>query len=1316
MKIERNNLLSDLVDFSLQNSGLIVGKPGIGKSYMIRQLRKSLRTKGVLSFLVRIDNIYDSTDAAIQSELNLNENWIEEFKKVKLSGEHKSVLFFDAFDSARDETLRKGVLMQIKRAKQELKEKWNIIVSVRSYDASKSPELLRLFPVNEFDDEALYARRIEIGEVTEAEIIEGIRGNEKLLQFYSASSEALKTILKVPFFLKLLEEIVKNSSVEVLEEIKKFSSETQLLESYWKMKIINRPNHVEMELLLSRFTKLMIKERTLSEAKDKVFKAENLVPPEIFAYLRSENILDEVSLNNTRLAFSHNILFDFAVSVFALTEDYDELLGFIKEDRSRPFFLRPSFVYFFTALWFRKPDIFWSCYWKLHVENIKEIQLFQRLVLNGIIVAEFNRPEELRHILSYTDQEVRVIVIRNLLQSMRFIRNIAEPKDTELLLELSGQLHIAFIFEFGYLLDRSVNVAKDILKEKCGVVARRYLDFVLTKRKEEKVEILDRMGSTRGVELVARTYETNIEQSKDLLRRVIDLLKEPNFEIWYFSNLAEQLKHILPHDPEFVAEIYLVIFYHWETDQSKTQMGGSVIMNFTSTRRQDFEMCHFRLEQFFPTFLSNATVIALPVGMKIANDYVIHDRRRFMGDEGIERFHYGIYQCSYFVDLSSIWSDNLAYHKPADFFNDILSLIESLILQDDLQWEKLVTMYIINAKVGYSWKRLFVLAEKYPGKLHAQIFPLLLAKPLVKGPDTSYEIRSCIAAFVPYLSDEQIKSIEEILFNIYEQERDNTLSQALSRIPAHKLQLKRSKDFLDQFGVRENVPPIQHHSSVETYTTEMWLKEKGVDLDNETNRTFSVLGNELDAFSSRWMNSDPPKEEQDPIITKVKSVFFGLVEKQEQLPSDLYSSVLRECVRAAAILCRNLSEFSKEDSRLMEEIIITGYQTISSTDIQYEEEDKSPYHGWGPTVRIDAADAWVDLYIHLRSEKLLRFLIDAIRNKNGIVRFMVIKRLVSIADVNYNLYWELITERLENETDSFVYAGLIGNLKFQPPIIQIQGPFVINLIEEHLDFFSSDSFVERYVELLLWLMRKHNVPLAEQTLYLAYDKPILCKYIIFEVFEKSNPSWPQNNYKDNPDLFKKEFALILHYVTTVGENLLAILPEELNQQNEKAQQAFKTIDEIILRIFFQLEAKRIRNSNYRFPINYVSRKTFYFLIKPIYKQIIDISSKIGGLGLITGHTAHYFIQSLNIMLSDDPKDILEMITRITRFSISGGYTFDSYAMSEMVKLTEKLLADHRDLLMEEEAFENVIDMLDIYINSGWVDALDLLWKLDEVFR
>lgn len=62
------------------------------------------------------------------------------------------------------------------------------------------------------------------------------------------------------------------------------------------------------------------------------------------------------------------------------------------------------------------------------------------------------------------------------------------------------------------------------------------------------------------------------------------------------------------------------------------------------------------------------------------------------------------------------------------------------------------------------------------------------------------------------------------------------------------------------------------------------------------------------------------------------------------------------------------------------------------------------------------------------------------------------------------------------------------------------------------------------------------------------------------------------------------------------------------------------------------------------------------------------------------------------------------------------YTFDSFAIREIISLTEHLVADHRDLLLEEEAFSNLIGILDIYINSGWVDALELLWKLDDIFK
>jgi len=75
-----------------------------------------------------------------------------------------------------------------------------------------------------------------------------------------------------------------------------------------------------------------------------------------------------------------------------------------------------------------------------------------------------------------------------------------------------------------------------------------------------------------------------------------------------------------------------------------------------------------------------------------------------------------------------------------------------------------------------------------------------------------------------------------------------------------------------------------------------------------------------------------------------------------------------------------------------------------------------------------------------------------------------------------------------------------------------------------------------------------------------------------------------------------------------------------------------------------------------------------------------------------------------------------MVTKINYYSIQGGYTFDSFAIQEVVSLTEKLLADHRNLLLETSSFNNLLSLLDTYINSGWVNALELLWRLDEIFR
>ena len=144
MKINREELLNDLQHFASQGNGVIIGSPGVGKTYLLKELRQSLKSDETPHLLWRIDQLGDGRSETLQEELYYEGDLIEKLKSVPASRE-KYILLFDAFDAARNEQTRKRFLYLIQRAVHELKESWNVIVTVRTYDAKKSQELLDLF-------------------------------------------------------------------------------------------------------------------------------------------------------------------------------------------------------------------------------------------------------------------------------------------------------------------------------------------------------------------------------------------------------------------------------------------------------------------------------------------------------------------------------------------------------------------------------------------------------------------------------------------------------------------------------------------------------------------------------------------------------------------------------------------------------------------------------------------------------------------------------------------------------------------------------------------------------------------------------------------------------------------------------------------------------------------------------------------------------------------------------------------------------------------------------------------------------------------
>jgi hypothetical protein len=61
---------------------------------------------------------------------------------------------------------------------------------------------------------------------------------------------------------------------------------------------------------------------------------------------------------------------------------------------------------------------------------------------------------------------------------------------------------------------------------------------------------------------------------------------------------------------------------------------------------------------------------------------------------------------------------------------------------------------------------------------------------------------------------------------------------------------------------------------------------------------------------------------------------------------------------------------------------------------------------------------------------------------------------------------------------------------------------------------------------------------------------------------------------------------------------------------------------------------------------------------------------------------------------------------------SFGYQFDSMAVEEIVRLTDTVIADHKEILRIPENAANLGTILDVFVAAGWPQATQLVMRLD----
>ncbi len=1351
MEIKRDKLLNDLQDFALRGNGVIIGSPGIGKTYLMIKLRRSLESDGIPELFLPIDQLGDGTDETLQRELSIEEDLIEFLKPISFS-HRKGVILFDAFDAARDEDTRNRFLNLIRRAIKEL-VKWNVIVTVRTYDAMKSRELLDLFgsPDDvEYQTEDILCRHFTIPPFAEDEILQGLDQIGCSKSVYMDGSHDFKNILANPFNLWLLEKIL-NSTNDV-PDFSQIHSEVQLLDLFWQRRVEDESS----EHVLHRISHRMVTERSLTIKIDKIYDDIELDKPvskTVWNKLQSDEILAKVSSTRQRIAFSHNILFDYAISVLLIEDDPNELEAFLEIEPARALFLRPSLTYFFTRLWYHdNSERFWKAFWHFFPTNkCVHLRLVARLIPTSVIANEASEIAQLTPLLEKLrdkDEKANEAIVR-LLQALRMLQVSRDSFWVSFFNSLSTHLDSKFAWDLATLtsdiLDRAIEKENTDIINVCGQIGRELLKWVWKQKETSDDDWYNRLGGRWVVSLVAKTYHTSIEESRDLLNKVLELTSEDHFPIEFLTWLTENVDKIWDHDPEFAISIYRTVFAHQFTSEGETIRGGPVFA-ITTFRSQDFSMCQYRLVKHFPNFLHKNSKYATQAVIQSLNYFILKEHIiRYRIEDVVLEDVIGTFsfrgETAYFVkDDSYLWDARASSDKPIELANKLFEFIEDLTASEESipLLDSLLDIFRDQGWVAFLWKRLLKTASKFPKVFAPRLFELCIAKPFLLSLETSYELGMFLENAASDFTSEQRRQIEESILALpiegKDMENDNYLimrrDRLIAQIPKKLLSTKEAKLIRRKMdrenSVPENRPPITIEKWSESYTEEKWLKDKGVDTAASENQKLQEYSQILEKFIKKWKKDDPTSEATKLILPKLHKVYTAITNDTTE-SNELINILWRKLVECASILAKIANNLYSDSFAFCRQIILEGAEhELPLPNPEYDAQYDSA--GYSPFPRHEAAIGLSLLAYHRPDTEILDAIELLAHDPVPSVRMLIAMQLGNVYAKNHDRFWEIIYKMSESEKNITVQECLYRTLYFlvahrkenENKTTEVMSKLLKQIPSPELKTGTSDPFIN----LLMWLVIERENSWALGTFKDTYcNDPILFSNILTRAVKRLMEYYvtPKQREKDEgPEIIKRAINCVSNIITVTSKKIkklcVALKEHRADEIEQNLQNTYGVIDEVITCLYYTFAYERSQSKKSVEKIPNDLRCRFYHEVKPLMNQVIDFA-KDPESGLMFASTAHYFIQLLKSFLICDSKGVLHLAQSVVSSSERFGYTFDSIAVMDIVQLVEIVLADYRHVVRDDdECMKDLLNLLDLFAKIGWTDALNLVWRLDEVFR
>lgn len=384
---------------------------------------------------------------------------------------------------------------------------------------------------------------------------------------------------------------------------------------------------------------------------------------------------------------------------------------------------------------------------------------------------------------------------------------------------------------------------------------------------------------------------------------------------------------------------------------------------------------------------------------------------------------------------------------------------------------------------------------------------------------------------------------------------------------------------------------------------------------------------------------------------------------------------------------------------------------------------------WGNwSVRVYAAEAWVSLAPRFAAERpvIVDHIEAILRDPVPAVRLQAAQNLQVISKAAPDRMWTIGERIAASETNDQVLTAYLGcSLRRCSHAEPERCERVLAIVKERLGEFAGDESARDHLQECLggWAAQ----------LYAAQGRPLLRAWLgdwaadpeqfrdALDAYASSLRSAFFNRYAPNAEPADKEMcnraqegleAILRAALEMSSEAYRTLASEAPDEDKRGAGKRYSAAEHVIHHAMNQLyfgAGSRAEDNEDGPGLNNAGTKARFL------KDYADI------LGLLQQSrepaTLHHLIKLYEHLIPGDPVAVFTAIhTILTGRGAEEGYQFESLGSTAVVKVVRRYIADHRDIFDDSARRAMLVEILQLFSEVGWTDALKLLYDLPDLLR